>query len=214
MTDKKSVYECISEVTAKIAVAGISKDKKNKMQGYNFRGIDDVYNALAPILSEVGLDILPSVTHREQSERATQKGGVLFTTVVTVDYMLVSKHDGSSHRCTVYGEAMDSADKSTNKAMSAAYKYLCLQAFCIPTEGDNDADATTHVVEKAKPKMITGQEYLDLQEKIRLSVGGLEFENLKAEAKEKWKMLLPAQQAGITKAVQIKEQELDSAPTA
>ena len=42
-----------------------------------------------------------------------------------------------------YGEAMDSADKSTNKAMSAAYKYMCLQVFCIPTEGDNDADGTT-----------------------------------------------------------------------
>jgi hypothetical protein len=42
---------------------------------------------------------------------------------------------------------MDSGDKATNKAMSAAFKYACLQAFCIPTEGDNDADATTHVVD-------------------------------------------------------------------
>jgi len=42
------------------------------------------------------------------------------------------------------GEAMDSGDKSSNKAMSAAYKYACFQAFCIPTEGDNDADNTTH----------------------------------------------------------------------
>lgn len=41
---------------------------------------------------------------------------------------------------------MDSGDKATNKAMSAAYKYAAMQAFCIPTEGDNDADATTHEV--------------------------------------------------------------------
>ncbi|MNL27930.1 hypothetical protein D3C87_1495520 [compost metagenome] len=41
---------------------------------------------------------------------------------------------------------MDSADKSSNKAMSAAYKYAMIQAFCIPTEGDNDADAHTHDV--------------------------------------------------------------------
>ena len=27
--------------------------------------------------------------------------------------------------------------------MSAAYKYAAMQAFCIPTEGDNDADAHT-----------------------------------------------------------------------
>jgi hypothetical protein len=39
---------------------------------------------------------------------------------------------------------MDSGDKATNKAMSAAYKYACFQAFSIPTESDNDADAHTH----------------------------------------------------------------------
>ena len=39
---------------------------------------------------------------------------------------------------------MDSSDKSTNKAMSAAFKYAAMQAFCIPTEGDNDADAHSH----------------------------------------------------------------------
>ena len=52
---------------------------------------------------------------------------------------------------TTYGEAMDSGDKATNKAMSAAYKYAAMQAFCIPTEGDNDADATTHEV-AAEPR--------------------------------------------------------------
>jgi hypothetical protein len=41
---------------------------------------------------------------------------------------------------------MDSGDKATNKAMSASYKYMAMQLFCIPTEGDNDADATTHEV--------------------------------------------------------------------
>jgi hypothetical protein len=46
---------------------------------------------------------------------------------------------------------MDSGDKATNKAMSAAYKYACIQAFSIPTEGDNDADATTHDVVPETP---------------------------------------------------------------
>src|SRR5690606_19364534 len=51
------------------------------------------------------------------------------------------------------GEAMDSADKATNKAMSAAYKYAAFQTFCIPTEGDNDADATTHEVAPLAQRM-------------------------------------------------------------
>jgi hypothetical protein len=38
--------------------------------------------------------------------------------------------------------------------MSAAYKYAAFQAFAIPTEGDNDADAHTHEV-AAKKVVIT-----------------------------------------------------------
>jgi hypothetical protein len=44
---------------------------------------------------------------------------------------------------------MDSGDKATNKAMSAAYKYAAFQMFAIPTEGDNDADGHTHEVVRA-----------------------------------------------------------------
>ena len=44
---------------------------------------------------------------------------------------------------------MDSGDKATNKAMSAAYKYMAFQTFAIPTQGDNDADGQTHEVMSA-----------------------------------------------------------------
>lgn len=137
------VYAAISAVQKDLANTGISKDRKNEQQGYKFRGIDDVFNALAPLLAEHGLCILPRCTSREVHERTTQKGSVLFYVVVEVEYTFVSVKDGSKHLCVTYGEAMDSADKATNKAMSAAYKYLALQAFSIPTEGENDADSKT-----------------------------------------------------------------------
>jgi len=140
------VYTAIAQVMATIAKQGISKDRKNDQQGYAFRGIDDVYNALAPILAEAQLCILPFVKSREVLERQTRSGGALFYVTVAVDFALVSSHDGSKHTVRTYGEAMDSGDKATNKAMSAAYKYAAFQTFCIPTEGDNDADAHTHVV--------------------------------------------------------------------
>lgn len=138
------VYKAISSVMSELSKEGISKTNKNQQQGYSFRGIDNVYNALAPILSKNGLVILPRVLSREVTERQTAKGGVLFYVVVNVEFDLVCADDGSKHTIATVGEAMDSADKATNKAMSAAYKYACIQAFCIPTEGDNDADATTH----------------------------------------------------------------------
>lgn len=144
------VYRAITRVTAKIAKEGISKARSNQQQGYKFRGIDDVYNALSGCLSDAQLCILPRVLRREVTERVTQKGGTLFYVVLDVEFDFVSAEDGSRHTVAVIGEAMDSADKATNKAMSAAYKYACIQTFCIPTEGDNDADATTHEIAPRK----------------------------------------------------------------
>ena len=140
------VYRAITQVISQIAKEGISKDRSNQQQGYKFRGIDDVYNALSGCLSDAQLCILPRVLRREVTERASQRGGTLFYVVLDVEFDFVSAEDGSKHTVAVIGEAMDSGDKATNKAMSAAYKYACLQTFCIPTEGDNDADASTHEV--------------------------------------------------------------------
>lgn len=140
------VYVAIAAVMADLGKEGISKDRKNDQQGYKFRGIDDVYNALSPILSRHNLCMLPRILSREVTERKTIKGGALFNVVVEAEFDLVCSEDGSKHVIRTYGEAMDSADKATNKAMSAAYKYAAMQAFAIPTEGDNDADTTTHEV--------------------------------------------------------------------
>jgi hypothetical protein len=148
----KNVYQLIAAVAADIAKQGIAKDRNNAMQGYKFRGIDDVYNALSPIMSAHGLVILPRILGRIITERTTPKGGVLFYVTVEAEFDFVSSHDSTKHTVRTFGEAMDSGDKATNKAMSAAYKYAAFQTFCIPTEGDNDADAVTHVVApKATP---------------------------------------------------------------
>lgn len=140
------VYQAIAAVAGEMSKNGISKDRKNQQQGYQFRGIDDVYNVLAPMLAAHNLVILPRMMSREVVERQTQKGGALFYVTVEAEFDFVSAEDASKHTVRTFGEAMDSADKATNKAMSAAYKYAAFQTFCIPTEGDNDADGTTHDV--------------------------------------------------------------------
>lgn len=151
---KMSVYKAINKVQADLSKLGISKDRKNSQgNGYQFRGIDDIYNVVSPLLSQHGLCILPRVISRECIERQSKAGGALFYTTVEVEFDFVCAEDGSKHIVKTFGEAMDTSDKSTNKAMSAAYKYACLQAFAIPTEGDNDADAATHEV-AAAPKQV------------------------------------------------------------
>lgn len=147
----KEVYKAIVAVSDAISKTGIGKNRSNAQQGYKFRGIDDVYNELAPLLAKNDLCILPRVLSRTVTERTTAKGGVLFYVIVEMEFDFVAAKDGSCHTVKTFGEAMDSADKATNKAMSAAYKYAAFQTFCIPTEGDNDADATPPEVEPAAP---------------------------------------------------------------
>jgi hypothetical protein len=141
-----SVYKSINAVQSDLSSVGITKDRKNQAQGYAFRGIDDCYNAIAPLLAKHGLCILPRVIAKDVREVTNNKGTLLFYTSVTVEYDFVSTVDGSKHTISMFGEAMDSGDKSTNKALSAAYKYAVMQAFSIPTEGDNDTENTTHEV--------------------------------------------------------------------
>jgi len=154
--ETKQVYVGIATVTRALGRAGIGKDRKNLQQNYNYRGIDEIYNALNSELAAAQLCIIPRVVERESVERQAKSGGTLFYTTIKAEYDIVSAVDGSIHTASAYGEAMDSGDKSTNKAMSAAYKYMAMQLFCIPTEGDNDADATTYDVAPFDAKWARG----------------------------------------------------------
>ena len=148
------IYKAINAVQTELSTIGITKDRTNSQgSGYKFRGIDDVYNAIAPLLAKHGLCILPRVLNRECVERSSKAGAALFYVTVEVEFDFVAAEDGSKHTVKTFGEAMDSSDKATNKAMSAAYKYAAFQAFSIPTESDNDADAFTHVVQSPEPNV-------------------------------------------------------------
>ncbi len=134
----KAVYKAINAVQIALAKSGIAKDRQ--AQTYKFRGIDDVYNAISPLLGEHGLCILPRMIRRDCQERQTAKGSAIFYVIVEAEFDFVAAEDGSCHVVRTFGEAMDMSDKATNKAMSAAYKYAAMQAFAIPTEGDNDTE--------------------------------------------------------------------------
>jgi hypothetical protein len=142
-----TVYKAIAAVMADLSKTGIGKDQTNTFDKYKFRGIDGVYNALGPLLPKHGLVMLPRILNREVTERTSANGNTLFHTVLEMEFDFIAAEDGSKHTVgPIFGEAMDRGDKSINKAMTAAYKYAIFQAFCIPTEGDNDADAATHEV--------------------------------------------------------------------
>ena len=214
-----NVYQSINAIQYALSKIGITKDGRNTQgNGYSFRGIDQVYNTLSPLLAEHKLCILPRVVKSMQTERQSSSGKTLIYSYVTMEFDLVSSEDGSKHTICTVGEAFDSGDKSMNKAMSAAYKYAAFQAFAIPTEGDNDSESHTHEV-AAKKVVITPaqgiadslppeeQQYLqELAQEIMTLDGKqglerMEAENLEADQKVAlWSMLPSKVRSEIKKA--------------
>lgn len=168
------VYAAISAITAELARVGIAKVRVNAADGYTFRGIDDVMKALAPLLAREKLCVLPRVLERHVSERHGDKGTLLISVSLKVAFDLVSARDGSMHVIEAFGEALDEGDKATAKAMSAAYKHALLQAFCIPVEGYEDGDASSHRLKRdgKQPDPVQGWEQwsMDICDIIRSCV--------------------------------------------
>lgn len=147
----EQIYQLIPEAMRRVGAIG--KDSVNKTQGFKYRGIDAVYNALNPVMSELGLFIVPEILDHRREERETEKEyngkvskTILKYSILTIKYTMFAP-DGSSVSCTVVGEGMDSGDKASNKAMSVAMKYACFQLFMIPTEETAvDPDQESHDV--------------------------------------------------------------------
>lgn len=140
------IYKSISAAMQDIGAVG--KNSKNAQQGFMFRGIDAVMNAINPALVKNKIFIVPEILEQTREERTTEKGKTLIYSICKIKFTFYAE-DGSSISATVIGEGMDSGDKATNKAMSIAYKYACFQVFCIPTEEMEDPDKESPEV---KPK--------------------------------------------------------------
>ena len=113
------IYKKIPVIMWKIGVIG--KDRTNKIQNYQFRWIDDMYNALNQHLAEEKVFFTSEILSTQREERESKNGGTLIYSVITMKFTAYAE-DGSSVSSTTVGESMDSWDKSMNKAMSTAYK--------------------------------------------------------------------------------------------
>lgn len=100
MAEKKNIYESIHAVMEEVGAIG--KQKRNAQQGFLYRGIDDVMNALNPALINHRLFIVPEVLEHRREERQTVKGGNLIYSVCRVKYTFYAE-DGSHVEAVVVG---------------------------------------------------------------------------------------------------------------
>jgi len=122
----------------------IGKDSFNQQQGFKYRGIDAIYNALQPLFAKHGVFSVPEVLEERMNSFTTKKGTVMNHVIARIKYTFYAE-DGSNFSSIVIGEAMDMGDKASNKAMAVAHKYAITQALKIPFQSDDpDASSPMH----------------------------------------------------------------------
>jgi hypothetical protein len=139
-TGQPLIYERIAAIMAEVPAIG--KNNQNQEQRYRFRGIDDVYNSLHPLFVKHQVFTTSEILNKNREVWTNKNGTIMIEFTLQVKYRFTTI-DGSLIETETMGQAMDSSDKSSNKAMSMAHKTAILQIFMIPTVDIEDADSTS-----------------------------------------------------------------------
>ncbi|MFF7476584.1 ERF family protein [Streptomyces sp. NPDC008092] len=142
--DQPSIYQLMALVMNDVRDVG--KNGFNDHQKYKFRGVDDFIGALAQPLRKHGVFMMTEILDFQTSVRGK----------MNATHMRVAFHfygpAGDCVTATTLGEASDTADKASNKAMSAALKYALMQTFMIPVDaGSLDDGDRDHPVGQSSP---------------------------------------------------------------
>lgn len=153
------IYKKMSQVMAEIGAIG--KDQKNVQQGFKFRGVDQFVNSLYPALVKHGVFMSPRCMGATQDirevTRSNGKAGVDKHVNILMEYDFYAEDGSKVTIGPVPGEAVDSGDKATNKALSASLKYALIQTFSIPTEDMAEGDKETIELGSQKKNTLVGE---------------------------------------------------------
>lgn len=147
--DNLSVYAALA--AAKAQVGAVAKKERNAQQGFNFRGIDAVVNAVAGPLNEHGVIVTPEVLEYSYETVEIGKNRTSMGHVTGKVRYTFHGPDGSSVSAVVLSESMDSGDKAVAKMMSVAYRIALLQVLNLPTD-EPDPDGSSYE-RAAKPEI-------------------------------------------------------------
>lgn len=134
------IMTAIPKIMAKMEA--VAKGKKNQDQGFMYRGIEDIYNALQKVMAEEGVFSTMNMVARKDNTVKSAKGYEMRHAVITFRFRFFAK-DGSFVTTLVDGEGLDMSDKVSGKCASYAHKYAMLTLFSIPTKDMTDPDGET-----------------------------------------------------------------------
>jgi len=136
-------------------LAPVPKGGYNDAQRFKFRGIDQVMNALAGPMRTHGTFVIPEIL--DARYEASQDGR--FTSArLTVRFTLYGPN-GDSIAGSSQGEAKDTYDKATSKAMAMAFKYFLFYAGMIPLDASSIEDGERHSEPQPSPTPVRTQQH-------------------------------------------------------
>ncbi len=147
------IFKAISKIMADMGA--VAKTQQNTQQGFKFRGIDDVYNALQKVMAKHEVFTIPRILDRKRKDVVSSRGAKGVHALTQFKFIFYCS-DGSFITAEADGEGIDYGDKVSNKCAAIAHKYALTQVFCVPYKDNDDPDKTSHDIKpQPKPKQAT-----------------------------------------------------------
>jgi hypothetical protein len=178
----KKIYEKL--LTIQTAVNELKKDKKT--DDYSYVSSELVLDTIRPMLNNLHLLLLPTVTSRGVHTDTTKSGTARYLTEVDITWTWVDVDSGETLAQPFYAQGVDLAgEKGVGKAITYGEKYYLLKVFHIATPKDDpDGDATTKSGEKKQKGTQAAKETADLQRKSIQQIAATFASGGKATAEE------------------------------
>lgn len=170
-----------------VDAGAVAKDQENKDQGFKFRGIDQVVNAVNPLLKRHRVAVLPTKVQQVNVERFENANKKIVTDAVTVvEYTWIAE-DGSEFKTEAQGQGRDFADKAVSKASSVAFRTLLIQSLALPTDAPDpdsesieiDAPAPAKAQATSAPKPVAANDLAGLKNAVKSYEGSPYGDTLK-----------------------------------
>ncbi len=138
-----AIYAAMSAVMSDVQAIGKNRKVTEGPVRFSFRGVDDVVQAVGPMLRTHRVVVVPHEVVSVEHERYATKSGAQMDGVTIVIRWRFYADDGSFIEASSAGQSADSGDRAIPKAHSVAYRTVLLQALCIPTD-EPDPDSSVH----------------------------------------------------------------------
>ena len=116
MSDGPHVARAIAEIAGQLEQVAKREVKAGSGGTYSAFSVDDIYNAVRPLLASNGLALFPTGAKVEYVEHESSRGTTLTTARYHGRWVLVSSIDGSEQRMVFSVESRDAGDKATIQA--------------------------------------------------------------------------------------------------